>query len=193
MEPLIADNTTAALLAPRPINERSIATLNTQDFFKILISELQAQDPLEPAKTSDMIGQVSQIRSIELSTKLGDTLDSLVQQQRMAGIADFLGKYVTAVTIGPDGSVLTAEGVVTGVTLASNGRAVLELDTGHAVRIEDVVHVTTLEQKEQLEAASSGSGESLSDVSADKQEAQSAVKQPPKKPSWFSLDWSVNL
>ncbi len=193
MEPLIAGNAGLSALSTRPASDRGIATLSSEDFFKILVSELQTQDPLEPSKTSDMIGQVSQIRSIELSSKMGDTLDTLVQQQRTAGMADFLGKYVTAVTNAPDGSPIATEGVVTGVTFASDGSAVLELDTGLSVPVRDVVHVSTLEQHEQMEALESNADELIEPASSDKQEAQSRSRRAPDEPSWFNFDWRLRL
>lgn len=193
MEPLIAGNAGLSALSTRPANDRGIGTLSSEDFFKILVSELQSQDPLQPSKTSDMIGQVSQIRSIELSSKMGDTLDTLVQQQRTAGMTDLLGKFVTALTNGPDGVPIASEGVVTGVTFASDGSAVLELDTGHSVRIQDVVRVTTLEQHEQLETLNSAADELIEPVAPDKQDAQSRSRRVPDKPSWLNFDWRLRL
>ena len=193
MEPLIAGNAGLSALSTRPANDRGIGTLSSEDFFKILVSELQSQDPLAPSKTSDMIGQVSQIRSIELSTKMGDTLDTLVQQQRTAGMTDFLGKFVTALTPGPDGVPIATEGVVTGVTFASDGSAVLELDTGHSVRIQDVVRVSTLEQHEQLEVLDLAADELIEPAAPDKQEAQSRTRRTPDKPSWVNFDWRLRL
>ena len=43
--------------APR----RDVKSLQSEDFFKLLITELQQQDPLEPSKTEDMIGQVDAV------------------------------------------------------------------------------------------------------------------------------------
>ena len=193
METLIAGNAGLSALATRPASDRSIATLSSEDFFKILVTELQSQDPLEPSKTSDMIGQVSQIRSIELSAKMGNTLDKLVQQQRTAGMTDLLGKFVTAVTNGPDGAPIATEGVGTGVTFTSDGSAVLELDTGYAVRIQDVVRVSTLEQHEQMETLDAAADELIEPAAPDKQEAQARSRRTPDKPSLFNFDWRLRL
>ncbi len=186
--------------------DRGLAGLKSEDFFKILVSELQSQDPLQPAETSDMINQVSQIRSIELSGALNDTLDTFAQQQRSSGIADFLGKYVTAERTMPDGSKQPISGVVTGVRIAGDGAAVLELDTGESVRMDEVTHVTTLEQAESMKADAGGestSGESTStpasggstaasgDEPAAKQQNQSRGKDASLWPSWLTLDWKL--
>ncbi len=128
--------------------QRGLGSLKSEDFFRILVTELQHQDPLEPADTSDMINDVSQIRSIELSNELTGTLGTLARQQPMSNASGLLGKYVRAVVNGENGQPATVEGVVTGVQFDSDGQAVLELDVGISVRAQDVQRVTTLEQAE---------------------------------------------
>jgi len=131
--------------------QRGLGSLNSEDFFSILVTELQNQDPFEPAKTEDMISQVAQIRDIELSGQLTDTLSQLTAQQRMNGCSALIGKYVQAITLSADGAASVQEGVVTGIQFGQDGRALLELDTGEAILATSVVRVTTLEQVESNE------------------------------------------
>ncbi|MGD8454325.1 MAG: flagellar hook capping FlgD N-terminal domain-containing protein [Phycisphaerae bacterium] len=119
--------------------------LESEDFFQLLVTELQQQDPLEPTKTADMVNQVSQIRSIEVSQQLMSTLEQLTQQQRTSGTSDLLGKYVEADVADDDGNIITLAGIVTSVQFTSDGTALLELDTGDVVRAQDVTRVTSLE------------------------------------------------
>ncbi|MBI5863250.1 MAG: hypothetical protein HZB38_01800 [Planctomycetes bacterium] len=133
--------------------DRGLGALKSEDFFKILITELRQQDPLQPAKTSDMISNVSQIRSIELSGQLTETLDTLARQQRTAGTSELIGKYVVAVTGGADGAPTVAEGMVSGVRFDASGTALLELDSGVTVAASNVAHVTTLEEAERRMSA----------------------------------------
>ena len=65
-----------------------------------------------------MISQVSQIRSIELSGKLTDTLDLLTRQQRMSGAGELIGKFVQAISTDANGTQMLQEGVVTSVFAA---------------------------------------------------------------------------
>ncbi len=145
-------NSAAALagIAQSKRNDRGIGALKSEDFFKILVTELQQQDPLNPAETSDMIGNVSQIRSIELSSQLSDTLDSLVKQQRTAGTTDMIGKYIVAFAENEAGETQPVEGVVSSVYFGSDGSAVLELDSGLAVRAADVSQMTTPAEAERI-------------------------------------------
>ena len=120
-------------------------SLQSEDFFKILVTELQQQDPLQPSKTSDLIGQVSQIRSIELSKNLTDALTQVTRNQRVAGASELIGKYVTATVEGTDGTTQEVSGVVTSVRFDADGSAVLELDTGQSVPADSVTRITSAE------------------------------------------------
>lgn len=152
--------------AASPLQDRGLDSLRSEDFFKILVTELQQQDPMEPNKTSDMISQVSQIRSIELSGQLTDTLGQLAQQQRASGASDLIGKYVQAAMQAEDGAPVVIDGVVTGVQFASDGSATLELDTGMAVRATDVFEVTTAEIHEQRLRDGGASGPLIADAAS---------------------------
>lgn len=137
--------------APRA--DRGMQSLRSEDFFKLLVTELRHQDPLEPSKTADMISQVSQIRAIELSGSLNKTLDQLAQQQHLAGTSDMLGKFVQAEIADAGGTVSYYEGVVTGVRFDSDGTGLLELDNGVAIPVSSVTNITTPERAAQLAAA----------------------------------------
>lgn len=123
--------------------DRGLGAMRSEDFFKIMITELQQQDPLAPSSTKDMINQVSQIRSIELSKDLSRTLDALSRQQKTAGLSDLIGKFITAQVTGDDGSRSEIAGIVTGVRFGPDGAAVLELDSGQTVAATDVTKITT--------------------------------------------------
>ena len=122
--------------------------MKSEDFFKILVTEMQNQDPFEPTDSSQMISNVSQIRTIEQSDALTQTLSQLTQSQRMGGSNELIGKYVQAVASDDSGNELFFEGVVTSVYYNSDGEAILELDTGDMISATDVVRVTTSEEIE---------------------------------------------
>jgi flagellar basal-body rod modification protein FlgD len=149
----------ASVGVPGITPNRGLGSLKSEDFFKILVTEMQQQDPFEPTKTSDMISQVSQIRSIELSGKLTDTLDQLTRQQRVSGASELIGKFVQAISVGSDGTQTLHEGVVTSIRFNADGSAVLELDTGEAVPATDVVRVTTLDALAPLDSETGGDEE----------------------------------
>jgi flagellar basal-body rod modification protein FlgD len=126
--------------------DQGAAALKSEDFFKLLITEMKQQDPLQPTKTADMISQVSQIRNIELSSQLAESLDQLSKTQRTSVGSALIGKFVTAHIGASNGSVSEVSGIVTGVRFDSDGTAYLELDTGSVVKAEDVVRVASADE-----------------------------------------------
>ncbi len=176
--------------------ERGMSGLQTEDFFKILVTELQQQDPLQPGKTSDLIGQVSQIRSIELSKNLTDALTQITRHQRVAGASELIGKFVTATLTGTDGTSQEVSGLVTGVRFDSDGTAVLELDTGQSVPAESVTRITSPESAASAgttggtTGATSSSGDSA--TATNKTEANAKTNYPRILP-FVSLDGEFHL
>src|SRR4051812_42152152 len=54
--------------------------LKAQDFIKMMVTQLQNQDPMEPAKNSELLAQMSQIGQLQSSTSLNESLKSMVLQ-----------------------------------------------------------------------------------------------------------------
>jgi flagellar basal-body rod modification protein FlgD len=175
---------------------RGMSGLQSEDFFKILVTELQQQDPLQPGKTSDLIGQVSQIRSIELSQNLTDALTQITRHQRVAGASELIGKFVTATLTGTDGTSQEVSGLVTGVRFDPDGTAVLELDTGQSVPAESVTRITSAANAASAgttggtTGATSSSGDSA--TATNKTEANAKASYPRILP-FVSLDGEFHL
>jgi flagellar hook assembly protein FlgD len=152
---------------------------------------MQQQDPLEPTKTADLLSQVSQIRSIELSGQLTDTLDLMAKQQRILGVSDMIGKYISASITGPDGSPTEVSGVVTGISYNTDGSTILELDTGAAVPAQAVQRVTTLDVHE-LELAAGGQASDPPPESQNKADNAAKARNAPSQ-NWLSLNGALRL
>lgn len=177
-------------------------TMQSEEFFKLLITEMQQQDPLEPAKTADMVNQISQIRSIELSQQLTSALTQMSQQQRTSGVSELIGKFITARTATAEGASQDVQGIVTGVRIGSDGKAVLELDTGGTVAADAVTHITTPEavgagqpvaQQSSTETAAGAAVGAANQVAADKQSQTARAPQPIDLLPWLSLEGSFRL
>lgn len=72
--------------------------LGTEDFLKLIVAELQNQDPLNPMDNTQMVTQISQIRSITSNDKLTSTLESVSMGQTIATASNMIGKTVTGTT-----------------------------------------------------------------------------------------------
>ena len=77
--------------------------LGENDFMKLLIAQLQNQDPLNPASNTEFIAQLAQFSSLEqltaLNTNLEQSLDfnkSVTESINNAMMVSFIGKTVTA-------------------------------------------------------------------------------------------------
>jgi len=172
-------------------NKTDLNGLSSEDFFKMLVTELRQQDPLQPSKTSDLIGQVSQIRSIELSKNLTDALAQVTHNQRVAGASELIGKYVTAIVTGTDGTSQQISGVVTGVQFDANGGAVLELDTGQSIPADSVTRITSPENANA--AATTGTTSTTNATAATAKPAQTAQNQHPRLLPFINLDGEFHL
>jgi flagellar basal-body rod modification protein FlgD len=73
-------------------------TLDPNDFLKMLLTELQNQDPLNPMDDTEILQQVSQIKAIESNQKLTDTLTSMSLWQNVSAANSLLQKTVTGLT-----------------------------------------------------------------------------------------------
>jgi len=96
---------------------RQQGILGKDDFLKLLIGQLQHQDPMSPSDPSEQMGQMTQFSILE-------QLSNLAQSQQAAASNDYdqqavglIGRTVTYTR--RDGS--TASGVVEQVTFTSRG------------------------------------------------------------------------
>jgi flagellar hook assembly protein FlgD len=112
----------------------AINDLDLGTFLRLMIAELQNQDPLNPLDNKEMLAQISQIREVGATDKLTETLDSVLLGQNIASSTNLIGADVDAVS--DDNQRVS--GTVTRVSI-ENGQPKLHLDlaTGAEPSIED--------------------------------------------------------
>lgn len=72
--------------------------LGKDAFLKILMTQLQNQDPLNPMQDKDFIAQMATFTSLEQLTNMGKSIDSLVsaqEQSQLVSYNQFIGKEVS--------------------------------------------------------------------------------------------------
>ena len=122
------------------------AQLTGDDFLQLLVTQLMNQDPLAPTSNEELLGQLSAIRDIQLSTTLVDSLKTLTGNQRYGAAAALIGKSVTG-RIGDEATGFeTISGVVVGVRFDAEGKVSLELETGRQLPLDGLESVTTPER-----------------------------------------------
>ena len=90
--------------------------LDIDDFMKLLISELQNQDPLDPMDNSEMVQQIGQIREIGATDQLTKTLSSLSSSQELVTASSLIGKTVEG--LAEDSSAV--DGIVDRITVETS-------------------------------------------------------------------------
>ena len=126
---------TASATGSTPTVSKKI-NLKTEDFIKMMITQLQNQDPLEPAKNQELLAQMSQIGQLQSSSDLQDTLKGLTLQNQIGAGGQLIGRQVDG--IDEDDNPVT--GVVTSVRV-QKGEVHLELDNGKTLPLERVTTI----------------------------------------------------
>jgi len=92
-QPLVSGNT------PKYVNEKSM--LGKEDFLKLLVAQLQHQDPLNPMDSAEFTAQLAQFSSLEQQRNINENLASLISIQKegkLLEVAGLVGKNVLAST-----------------------------------------------------------------------------------------------
>lgn len=79
-------------------NHDAFQELDLNEFVKMLVAEMQNQDPMNPMENQEILNQISQIRSIESTTRLTSTLDSVLLGQNVATASSLIGKTIEGLT-----------------------------------------------------------------------------------------------
>jgi len=85
----------------------AFAQVDLNDFIKLLVTELQHQDPLNPMDNQEILQQISQIREIESNQRLTDTLESVLLGQNVVTASNLIGR--TVVALSDEGDRVTGE------------------------------------------------------------------------------------
>jgi flagellar basal-body rod modification protein FlgD len=119
------------------------ADMSSEEFLKVLVTELQNQDPLNPSDSTKVLEQLSSIRNIESQTRLQSSFQDLVSQNSVSSASRLIGQYV----VGKDENFNDVSGVAQSMRI-ENGKPILVVDDGSAtgarVPIDNVSEVFDL-------------------------------------------------
>ena len=115
------------------------ADLSSEEFMRVLFTELQNQDPLKPQDSSKMLEQLSSLRNIESQLTLQRDLKALVTQNQIASAGNLIGKLVQ----GLDDANNQVIGQVTAVRVEGED-VLLQLDTGQQLNMRRVTAIAEL-------------------------------------------------
>ena len=89
--------------------------MSQQDFLNLLVTQMTAQDPLNPMTNQDMLTQMVQFSTLQANTNLQSNLTAMQVGQEFQAATTLIGRQVSLQ--GDSGS--TIQGVVTGVDVSS--------------------------------------------------------------------------
>ena len=112
VNPIDAVNPTAA-----EQQTRQQGVLGKDDFLKLLIGQMQNQDPMNPSDPTQQMGEMTQFSILEQITNLGQSQQAAASNEYDQQAVGLIGRTVTYAN--SDGS--TATGLVQQVTFTSDG------------------------------------------------------------------------
>jgi flagellar basal-body rod modification protein FlgD len=133
---------TSTIASPAPPSRadpsHGLPGLGSDDFLRLLITQLRNQDPLEPVGNEELLQQIASVREIELSTTLADSLRVLTGEQRFGSASALIGQFVTSVA---DENGVAQSGLVEGIRFDDQGRPILRLSNGSELPLDQLARV----------------------------------------------------
>lgn len=125
-----AGNTSAA-------KEAGNDTLGKDAFLKILITQLQNQDPMQPMEDKEFIAQMAQFSTVEQIQQMG--LEMKWMRQAMGISSDLIGKEIEWEEFDHHHQIVVQSGIVQSI-LFSDGIQYVQVD-GQRVPIDQLISV----------------------------------------------------
>jgi flagellar basal-body rod modification protein FlgD len=110
------------------------STVDYNAFLQLLIAEMRNQDPTEPMKTADYMGQFASFSNVEQGIQINSKLDGLLTASALTMADGLLGHTITSA----DGTIT---GVVKSLKIISGG-LIATLDNGKEVAITEGIKIS---------------------------------------------------
>ncbi|PRO65226.1 flagellar hook assembly protein FlgD [Alkalicoccus urumqiensis] len=120
-------------------NNRASQNMDRDAFLKLLMTQLQNQDPLEPMDDKEFVAQMAQFSSLEQMTNLNETVQKFTEEQKQnqfVSHSDLIGRQVMY-EAGSDEEPEIKESLVTSVAF-KDGKAELILESGDRTSVNKV-------------------------------------------------------
>ncbi|MBX5474634.1 MAG: hypothetical protein IRZ20_06425 [Thermoleophilia bacterium] len=104
-----------------PVNPGSV--LGKDDFLKLLVAQLQHQDPLSPTDNAAFMQQMTAFSTVEQLTNLNASVEALRSESRLSQAVSLLGRSIDYV----DASGAVRNGTAASVTVAGDGSVAIHV------------------------------------------------------------------
>lgn len=116
------------------------ATSIQMDFMKVLIAQLQNQNPLEPMDNNEMASQMAQFSQLQQLESMNSNFAEVLATTRLTYANSLIGKEVTFMTKTESGTTELASSIVEQVCNDVDGKIFL-LAGDYTLMLEDVIAV----------------------------------------------------
>jgi flagellar basal-body rod modification protein FlgD len=126
-------------------NKTSDGLLGKDDFLKILITQLQNQDPTNPMDDREFIAQMAQFSSLEQMTNMNKTLQTFISRQadqKMFEYSHTIGKQVKVLSGYDDNNKPIYQTAVVEAISQQNDKIAIKLSDGQWVSEELIVEIS---------------------------------------------------
>ena len=158
------------------------STLGKDDFLKLLMTQLQNQDPSKPMEDTDFIAQMAQFSSLEQMTNMTSTFGKFVEQQQqsqMIAYNQFVGKEITWHKLNDleDGTTEIEEGTgkITSIQFKDD-RILFNLEDGNQLEPENISQVNASTNESNMLQASMMIGKTVTYINDSNQEVSTLIK-----------------
>lgn len=152
-------NSSLYLSSIQDSNRKVNNNLGKDEFLKLLMVQMQNQDPTEPLKDTEYIAQLAQFSSLEQMTNMTSAIEKLVASQnesQLISYSQFVGKEVTwhNVDISTGQTVIT-EGTSKIVSISySNGEVTFGLEDGTKIGPGNITAIKEIPEENSVVQAS---------------------------------------
>ena len=175
---------TSNLLSTYQAKQREVKgdSLGKDDFLKLLMTQLQNQDPSSPMDDTQFIAQMATFSSLEQMTNMNTTLESFMKMQQQSNLMSynqFVGKDITwnTITEGKEGDPIINEGTGVIASIQFKGDNVqFILEDGTKLEPGNISEVKQTNSTNNLMSASELIGKLISYLNAENEEISAIVK-----------------
>jgi flagellar basal-body rod modification protein FlgD len=110
------------------------------DYTKLLVTQLQNQNPLEPMDNNQMAAQLAQFSQLQQLENMNTSFSKVLNSVQRSYASSLIGKDVSFQATADDGSVTISTGKVGGVVMGSDGTVQLQIGT-ERVSLDNVTSI----------------------------------------------------